>query len=119
MRVVVDLDKVVVVFAEIEDVDTVSVLVTAPPLASAASDATVHRLADVLAATNIGTLEPDGTVRLHADAVRFHAAGQVDEDWERRFVAACLGGAGGGAGGGASGGAVVAAPAAVTWPTAS
>jgi hypothetical protein len=89
VRLVVDLDKVTVVLADAEDVTQALVVVAAPSHASAASEVTVHRLADVLAATNVGTLQPDGTARLRADAVRFHAAGQVDDDWERRFADAC------------------------------
>lgn len=89
MRVVVDLDKVVVVLREVGDVTRATVEVVAPARASGAREATVHRLADVLGATNVGTLDPDGAARLRTEAVRFHAAGDVDEDWERRFAAAC------------------------------
>jgi hypothetical protein len=70
----------------------------------------VHRLADVLAAANVGTLERDGTARLRADAVLFHAAGQVDDEWERRFAAACED---------RPHGQVLTAPATVIWPPAS
>lgn len=107
MRVVVDLEKVVVVIADVDDVSQASVVVVSPSNATAASSATVHRLADVLRATNVGTLEPDGTARLRAEALRFHAAGQVGEDWERRFATVCV----------ADGdGAVVAGSAPVIWP---
>lgn len=108
MRFVVDLDKVTVVLADACDVREASVVVASPSHASAASEATVHRLADVLAATNVGTLEPDGTARLRADAVLFHAAGQVDDDWERRFGDTCVDFAGG---------VVYGAPASVVWPS--
>jgi hypothetical protein len=108
MRFVVDLEKVVVVLAEAEDLTGVSVVVASPAHASASSEATVHRLADVLAATNVGRLEPDGTARLRAEAVRFHAAGQVADDWERRFAEACRVDP--------DGVVVVAARAAVVWP---
>ncbi len=107
MRYVVDLDKVTVVLAEPDDLGEVGVVVQAPSHASASSEATVHRLADVLAATNVGTLEPDGTASLNALAVVFHAAGQVDEDWELRFAGMCEERAGG---------AVLATPAQVSWP---
>lgn len=107
MRVVVDLEQVVAVIADVDDLSQASVVVVSPPNATADSDATVHRLADVLAATNVGTLQPDGTARLRADALRFHAAGQVDEDWERRFAALCEND---------GDGPLVAAPAKVTWP---
>jgi hypothetical protein len=89
VRVLVDLVKVTVVLTDADDLTQATVVVAGPPHASAGSEATVHRLADVLAAANMGTLEPDGTVRLRADAVRFHAAGEVDDDWERRFAVAC------------------------------
>ncbi|HTX63564.1 MAG TPA: hypothetical protein VMD28_07970 [Acidimicrobiales bacterium] len=108
MRFLVDLDKVTVVLADVADARKASVVVASPPNATAASDATVHRLADVLAATNVGTLEADGTARLRADAVLFHAAGQVDADWERRFAEACEE---------RRGGAVLGAPATVIWPS--
>lgn len=107
MRFVVDLEKVVVVLAEADDLARATVVVASPSHASASSSATVHRLGEVLAATNVGTLEPDGTVRLRADAVRFHAAGQVDDDWERRFAATCRE---------EEQGAVVDMPAEVIWP---
>ncbi len=110
MRFVVDLDKVTVVLADAGDVEEASVVVASPAHASAASEATVHRLADVLTATNVGTLQPDGTARLRADAVLFHAAGQVDDDWEGRFADACEDRAEG---------TVFAAPATVIWPSAS
>ncbi len=110
MRFVVDLEKVTVVLAEAGDVREVSVVVAAPAHASAASETTVHRLADVLAATNVGTLEQDGTAHLRADAVLFHAAGQVDDDWERRFREVCED---------RPHGSVLAAPATVIWPSAS
>lgn len=109
MRFVVDLDKVTVVLVDANDVTRASVAVAAPSHATASSEATFRRLADVLAATNVGTLEPDGTARLRADAVRFHAAGQVDEGWERRFAEACR----------RDGDSVVLAPAVVIWPVSS
>ena len=89
VRFVVDLDKVTAVLADPGVTDTFGVVVVAPSDASPSSEASVHRLGDVLAATNVGILDGDGVVRLHPDAVRFHAAGQVDDDWERRFAAAC------------------------------
>jgi len=89
MRVVVDLEKVVVVLRDADDVAQATVVVASPLSASAARAATVHRLADVLAATNVGRLDPDGSARLRAEAVRFHAAGEVDDDWERRLSCAC------------------------------
>ena len=110
MRFLVDLERVTVVLAEAGDVREVSVVVAAPLHASAASEATVHRLADVLAASNVGTLEEDGRARLRADAVLFHSAGEVDEDWERRFAQACED---------RPHGSVLAAPATVIWPPAS
>jgi hypothetical protein len=108
VRFVVDLDKVTVVLSDPDDVDHLSVVVAGPPHANATSEATVHRLADVLAATNVGTLGADGTALLRADAVLFHAAGQVDDDWERRFADACRAHVDG---------AVLASRATVVWPS--
>jgi hypothetical protein len=107
MRILVDLDRVTVVLADAGVLDTVSVVVVAPIDASDRSEAARHRLADVLVATNVGRLSADGAVVLRADALRFHAAGQVDDDWERRFADACRDG---------GDGTVLAAPAPVTWP---
>ncbi len=89
MRFVVDLEKVVVVLRDADDVAHAAVVVASPLRASAARPATVHRLADVLAATNLGRLESDGAARLRAEAVQFHAAGDVDDDWQRRFSRVC------------------------------
>ncbi|MDA8316142.1 MAG: hypothetical protein M0010_13385 [Actinomycetota bacterium] len=105
MRFVVDLEKVVVVLRDADDAAQATVVVASPLRASAARQATVHRLADVLAATNMGRLESDGAARLRAEAVRFHAAGEVDDDWERRFSHVCQ-----------KDGDDVVVPATVTWP---
>lgn len=110
MRFVVDLERVVVILADPEDLTQVSVVVAAPGTASAASPSTVHRLAEVLAATNVGTIGADGTATLRADAVRFHAAGQVGGEWERRFAELCRDD---------EAGSVVAAAAPVFWPAGS
>ena len=89
MRFVVDLERVVVVLRDADDLARATVVVASPRRASAARRATVHRLADVLAATNMGSLESEGAARLRAEAVRFHAAGDVDDEWERRFSRVC------------------------------
>lgn len=110
MRFVVDLDKVTAVLGDAGDVKEASVVVASPSHASAASEATVHRLADVLVATNVGVLALAGAARLRADAVLFHAAGQVGDDWERRFADACED---------RGEGSFLAAAATVIWPSAS
>lgn len=86
-----DLDAVVVTFGDVEDVDHVTVRVASPPTASAADEAAVHRLGDVLAATNVGELEHAGSQRawVNPAAARFHAAGQVAEGWTERLDARC------------------------------
>lgn len=91
MELTVDLDKVVVTFADFEDVDRVIVRVVSPPAASAADEAAVHRLEDVLAATNVGELEHAGRLRawISPAAARFHAAGQVGPGWSERLAARC------------------------------
>jgi hypothetical protein len=45
----------------------------------------VHRLGDVLAAAHAGRLANEGTAFLDPAALRFHAAGQVDDGWEVGF----------------------------------
>jgi hypothetical protein len=89
MELVVDLDRVTVVLGAPEDLEHVAVRVGAPADASASSAAAVHRLGDVLVAANVGRLAADGTALIRPDAVRFHAAGQVDASWEARFAVAC------------------------------
>lgn len=94
MEVVVDLERVVVTFGAIEDLHAVTVRVMAPATASGDDEATVHRLADVLAATNVGELEVRPVLRalISPAAVRFHAAGQVGPGWLERFEAFCVAG---------------------------
>lgn len=96
MEVVVDLDKVVVTFRDMENLDTVAVVVAVPSTASSADDAAVHRLADVLAATNVGELEGTGAHRawINPAAAQFHAAGQVDPGWTGRVEDRCARSAG-------------------------
>lgn len=91
MEVIVDLDKVVVTFRGIDDVDHVSLRVAAPPTASGADAAAVHRLHDVLAATNVGELEESPPLRawISPAALRFHAAGQVGPEWGTRLEERC------------------------------
>ena len=91
MEALVDLDKVIVTFSDMDDLDRVTVRVVRPPTASASDDSAVHRLSDVLAATNVGTLERDGALRVWISpaVLRFHAAGQVDPQWAARLEARC------------------------------
>jgi hypothetical protein len=94
VELAVDLEKVTAVVVDPEDVETVKVRIAAPADASPCSEATVHRLADVLVAARVGELDPDSTTTawVRPDAVRFHAAGQVGEDWDERFEAVCSAG---------------------------
>lgn len=91
MEALVDLDKVIVTFSDFDDLDRVAVRVVNPPTASASDDSAVHRLSDVLAATNVGTLERGGELRVWISpaALRFHAAGQVGPQWTARLEACC------------------------------
>ena len=89
MQLVVDLARVTVVLAEADHVEGLALRVGAPALASARSEADVHRLGDVLASANIGRLVDPGSALVRADAVRFHAAGQVDDGWVERFAQLC------------------------------
>lgn len=92
MELVVDLAKVTVVLARPEEVDRLTVRVGAPDGASPDSATDVHRLHDVLVATSVGRLDRmDDASRamVRPDAVVFHAAGQVADDWEDRFGQLC------------------------------
>lgn len=89
MELVVDLARVTVVLADADDVARLGVRVGEPPTASDASEEDVHRLHDVLVAANVGRLLDGRQALVRADAVRFHAAGQVGEDWEGAFEALC------------------------------
>lgn len=89
MELVVDLAKVVVTLSEPGDVDRLAVRVGAPGTASDRSDDDVHRLHDVLVAANVGRLVDARQALVRPDAVRFHAAGQVDDSWPERFADLC------------------------------
>ena len=89
MELLVDLAAVTVVLGEPEDTGNFNVRVVGPPGSSPGSDADRHRLGDVLAAANVGRLDAGGDAFVTPDAVRFHAAGQVDADWTERFDAMC------------------------------
>lgn len=89
MELVVDLDRVTVVLVGAVDADRLAVRVGEPATASAGSDRDVHRLGDVLVAANVGRLVASGQALVRPDAVRFHAAGEVDAAWEGRFDALC------------------------------
>ncbi|MHB1584593.1 MAG: hypothetical protein ACYCU7_11185 [Acidimicrobiales bacterium] len=89
MELVVDLEKVTVVLAGPADTERFSVRVAAPPTASPEVAADVHRLGDVLVAAGVGRLGPSGDAYVRPDAVRFHAAGQVDDGWDDQFESMC------------------------------
>lgn len=89
MELVVDLEKVTVVLAAPSDTERFCVRVAAPPTASAEVAADVHRLGDVLVAAGVGRLGPTGDAYVRPDAVRFHAAGQVDDGWDEQFESMC------------------------------
>jgi hypothetical protein len=85
VEVVVDLGAVTVVVAHPEELATLSVRVAAPPTASPAVPEDVHRLSDVLEAAHTGRVGSDGSAFVDPAALRFHAAGQVDDGWEVGF----------------------------------
>lgn len=85
MELVVDLDAVTVVLRDVARFGELAVVVSVPPDASGDSDAAVHRLHDVLEASGVGMLDPSGAATVRVEALRFHAAGEVDDDWDRRF----------------------------------
>ena len=87
MELVVDLERVTVAVSAFDDVDRLVLRVAGPADASAGSEASVHRLADVLASAYAGRLVSAAHALVRPDLIRFHAAGQVDDDWERRFAA--------------------------------
>lgn len=89
MEFLVDLDKVTAVLVDVDDLSVYRVRVAAPLDASPHATEQVHRLDDVLRATNVARLVDEEAAWLRPDAIRFHAAGQVPEDWEQRFDAAC------------------------------
>jgi len=89
MELVVDLEKVTAVLVDVDDLSAYRVRVAAPSDASPIATESVHRLDDVLRATNVARLEDEEVGWLRPDAIRFHAAGQVPEDWEERFDSAC------------------------------
>jgi hypothetical protein len=89
VELVVDLDKVTVVLAGADDAEQLAVRVAVPADASPDSHATVHRLGDVLEATYVGRLADPTLAYVRPDAIVFHAAGQVGDDWELRFADRC------------------------------
>lgn len=118
MELVVDLSRVTVVLSRPEEVDRLSVRVGAPEGASPGSVADVHRLHDVLVATSVGRLDrldDPGRAIIRPDAVAFHAAGQVADDWEDRFARLCREAAARADGAGPEREAWVPAP--ITWPS--
>lgn len=90
MELVVDLDAVTVVLRDAARVDELTVVVAAPADASASSQAAVHRLHDVLEAAGVGSLVADGSAIVRTDALVFHAAGEVGDDWAGRLRAASI-----------------------------
>lgn len=89
MEFSIDLTKVTAVLLDVDDLSTCRVRVAAPPDASPVLTETVHRLGDVLRATNVARLEDEDVAWIRPDAVRFHAAGQVPVDWSERFDSVC------------------------------
>lgn len=92
-----DLERVTVVLSAPEDVDRLTVRVASTRGTAPATPADVHRLADVLEAAHVGRLDGPDDAFVAPEAVRFHAAGQVDDGWDDRFLRLCerAGGAGG------------------------
>ena len=78
-----NLEDGIVVLREPEDTGAFALLVAGPADASASSQA--EHLARVLQATGVGRLASDGHAFVVPDAVRFMAAGQVDNGWDERF----------------------------------
>ncbi len=89
MELVVDLDAVTVVLHTATDLARFSVGVSAPATARADNHDDCHRLGDVLRATNWGRLGEGGDAFISPDAIRFHAAGQVDDEWSADFQKTC------------------------------
>lgn len=89
MDFVVDLEKVTAVLLDVDDLSSCRVRIAVPADASPLDTDTVHRLGDVLRATNVARLEDEDVAWLRPDAVRFHAAGQVPADWDERFDRVC------------------------------
>lgn len=89
MELVVDLERVTVTLADPGDTRHFAVRVGAPATASPGVEADLHRLGDVLVAAGVGRLGETGDAFVRPDAVRFHAAGQVDEGWDEQFEAMC------------------------------
>jgi len=86
---VVDLKAVTVVLADPEDTKHFALRVRSVDGASAKVGADVHRLGDVLVSANAGRLVGPHQAFIRPDAVRFHAEGQVADDWPERFDAMC------------------------------
>jgi len=81
--VVVNLEDGIVVLREPKDTRSFALRIAGP--ADASSESHTEHLARVLEATGVGRLGPDGDAFVVADAVRFMAAGQVDEGWDEQF----------------------------------
>jgi hypothetical protein len=81
--VVVNLDDGIVVLRAPEDTGSFALRVAGPPDAAPGTHA--EHLARVLEATGVGRLGSDGDAFVVADAVRFLAAGEVDDGWNERF----------------------------------
>jgi hypothetical protein len=81
--VVVNLGDGIVVLREPEDTGSFALRVAGP--ADAAPVSHGEHLARVLEATGVGRLGPDGDAYVASDALRFMAAGQVDDGWDEQF----------------------------------
>ncbi|HMD46363.1 MAG TPA: hypothetical protein VKG43_09395 [Acidimicrobiales bacterium] len=87
MVIVVDLTNGIVTLVAPDDTDHFAVRVSAPAGATGSSSA--GGLARILAATGVGRLDAGGDAFVDPEAVRFRAAGQVDDRWDDRFAAMC------------------------------
>ncbi len=84
MELCIDLDAITLRLVHVDDLSSLEVVVVNPP--DATKEHSSHRLGDVISARRIGTLNPDGTVAVSAEVLRFLAAGEVDETWEEGLV---------------------------------
>ena len=87
MELVIELERVEVALADPDDCGRLALRILGPPGAAPATH--LHRLGDVLGGLGLGRLREDGDALVALEALRFWAAGQVDDGWEDRFDAMC------------------------------
>ena len=80
MELHIDLDAITLRLVDLNDLSTLEVVIVNPP--DATPHHSSHRLGDIVSARRIGALNPDGTVTVSLEVLRFLAAGEVDEKWE-------------------------------------